>query len=241
MLLFSRILVKLSIFQTTCAIQEPIYNTTYDLTGLQSDLNSYITLENGSTYAFQICSKSSRKCNGQENVSACWTFPNQTEVILGLAENIFEFSNGQLNAKFVGEKCTTKPNQNFTLNVILQCQYATGDPITLSQVCLLYLLADIINAILKTPFFFQQDECDTFLVFRSEKACQSVAKKTKCDIQVNKNWRVDLASLSKENRVSNSTEDGEFLINICNPVIFGPGALCPPGSSVCFHDKKKNV
>jgi len=48
----------------------------------------------------------------------------------------------------------------------------------------------------------------------------------------------DLLPLSENNYRTTNRQGSIFIINVCKPVLYGPSAMCPPGSSICLFDSK---
>lgn len=58
-------------------------------------------------------------------------------------------------------------------------------------------------------------------------------------IQLSKNKELNLGQFPRNNMmVVDGPPQTKFIVNICNPVIYGPTAECPPDTHVCLYDEQ---
>ncbi|XP_017052516.1 cation-independent mannose-6-phosphate receptor isoform X2 [Drosophila ficusphila] len=210
-----------------CQIKEPIYGTTFDFSGLRSDLAHVVESvgNGGDKFEFNICGNLSRTCNGESNVAACLKKQGK-EYILGRQHELF-YDNGTMYLKYKsGAKCEngTASNPNYQFHVMLNCDYTLdARPMHI------------------TPY--ANDACSFYMIYETPLACLPIPdalQSNSCSVRDSKsNGTFDLMSLSDSNYRTSNRHDAFFLINVCKPVLYGKNSMCPPGSSVCLFNPKE--
>jgi hypothetical protein len=109
---------------TNCQLQEPLYGQKFDLRPLMSDLGHSVMTPSSDLITFNVCGKMKRLCANQTDVKACMKKPNGREIVMGYEENLF-LTDGRIHFNFTGERCNA--NQNYTINLILNCDYDTHE------------------------------------------------------------------------------------------------------------------
>ncbi|GAB0099787.1 cation-independent mannose-6-phosphate receptor [Sergentomyia squamirostris] len=216
----STALDKLEVTGVGCKVIEPIYNSTFDLETLHTDLSHAVSLGKKDSVEFNLCGTMSKKCNGSSGVGAC-LFKGNKEYILG-EEHSLKLSNGRFHFEFSGEKCSSQ--KNFTLSVMLQCESTpVRDPISVDKRS-------------------QKDNCSYAVIYRTKLACSPTEPKPldSCSVSLNAYTTFNLYSLGNANHIVDDRNGGTFLINICRPVQWDLDAMCPPGSGVCFVNRSEN-
>uniref|UniRef100_A0A7G3ADR9 Putative cation-independent mannose-6-phosphate receptor n=1 Tax=Lutzomyia longipalpis TaxID=7200 RepID=A0A7G3ADR9_LUTLO len=205
---------KLEVTGDGCKVTEPIYNSTFDLGSLQSDLGHSVNLGKDKI-EFNLCGAVSKSCNGTTGVGACLHAKGKDKV-LGM-EHTLKLSNGRFHFDFSGEKCSA--SKNYSLSVILQCDYTP----------------------VKDPFSAKRssDGCTYVVMYRTKIACTPTSAKPldSCSIPLNSFTTINLYPLAMVNHVVDDRNGGTFLINICRPVLWDLDAMCPPGTGVCFVNR----
>ncbi|XP_037721567.1 cation-independent mannose-6-phosphate receptor isoform X1 [Drosophila subpulchrella] len=209
-----------------CKIKEPIYGSTFDFSGLHSDLAHVVesVSNGGDKFEFNICGNLSRTCNGESNVAACLKKQGK-EYIIGRQHELF-YNNGKMYLEYKGgAKCDngTASNPNYQLHVQLTCDYTLdAQPMHI------------------TPY--ANNACSFYISYETPLACLSIPdalQSNSCSVRDTKsNGTFDLMPLSDSNYRTSNRQDAFFLINVCKPVLYGENSMCPPGSSICLYNPK---
>ncbi|XP_033167197.1 cation-independent mannose-6-phosphate receptor isoform X3 [Drosophila mauritiana] len=217
---------QLKFSTTECKLKEPIYGSTFDFSGLHSDLAHVVKSMNngGDQFEFNICGNLSRTCNGESNVAACLKRQGK-EYILGRQHELF-YNNGNMYLKYKsGAKCDngTADNPNYQLNIRLYCDYTLdAQPMHI------------------TPY--ANEACSFYISYRTPLACLSIPEglqSNSCRVGDTKsNGTFDLMPLSDSNYRTSNRQGAFFVINVCKPVLYGENSMCPAGSSICLFDSK---
>lgn len=205
-------------------VKEPIYNNTFNFTKLKSTTEHFVNDETqNEMFTFNVCGVSTRKCNNQ-TAAACLRQKNGKEIILGYTDQLL-WKNGRIHFAYQGEKCDGNPALNYTLNVLLQCDYRG-------------VQKDFI-----TVFPRGHDEnkqCEFTIVYRTSASCMGIpenVKNAKCIVSDKNGHSFNLNPLgNSNNEVDKYGTDESFIINICKPVLYGHDSMCPAGSSICFKN-----
>nr|NP_733168.2 lysosomal enzyme receptor protein, isoform A [Drosophila melanogaster]AAN14088.2 lysosomal enzyme receptor protein, isoform A [Drosophila melanogaster]AAV80293.1 lysosomal enzyme receptor protein [Drosophila melanogaster] len=217
---------QLKFSTTECKLKEPIYGSTFDFSGLHSDLAHVVKSMNigGDQFEFNICGNLSRTCNGESNVAACLKRQGK-EYILGRQHELF-YNNGNMFLKYKsGAKCDngTADKPNYQLHVMFSCDYT--------------LDAQPMHV---TPY--ANEVCSFYISYRTPLACLSIPEglqSNSCRVGDTKsNGTFDLMPLSDSNYHTSNRQGAFFVINVCKPVLYGENSMCPAGSSVCLFDSK---
>lgn len=123
------------------------------------------------------------------------------------------WNNGQIRFSYSGEKCDDK--NNYTLNVILHCDYSETKN-------------DFLGV------FHYDDQCEVNIIFRTPKACMKIplnVQNAKLFAKTSTNKSINLSPLKSSNHQATSSK-GTFVIGF--PIMYGHDLLCEAGSSVCF-------
>uniref|UniRef100_A0A6B2ECL8 Putative lysosomal enzyme receptor protein isoform d n=1 Tax=Phlebotomus kandelakii TaxID=1109342 RepID=A0A6B2ECL8_9DIPT len=212
-------LENLEITGSGCNLTEPIYNTTFDLSDLHSELSHVVTLENKDSIDFNLCGSLSKTCNGSTGIGACLTTKGK-EMALG-QEHTLKLTNGRFHFDFSGTKCPSSSDKNLTLTVILQCDYSPiKDPIRVQK---------------------SSNSCSYIVIYRTKLACIPSSSKPldSCSAPLSSFTTINLYPLANVNHVVDDRNRGTFLINICRPVLWDFDAMCPPGTGVCFVNRSE--
>ncbi|XP_032576384.1 cation-independent mannose-6-phosphate receptor isoform X3 [Drosophila sechellia] len=217
---------QLKFSTTECKLKEPIYGSTFDFSGLHSDLAHVVKSMNngGDQFEFNICGNLSRTCDGESNVAACLKRQGK-EYILGRQHELF-YNNGNMYLKYKsGAKCGngTADNPNYQLHIRLYCDYTLdAQPMHI------------------TPY--ANDACSFYISYRTPLACLSIPEglqSNSCRVGDTKsNGTFDLMPLSDSNYRTSNRQGAFFVINVCKPVLYGENSMCPAGSSICLFDSK---
>ncbi|XP_039495375.1 cation-independent mannose-6-phosphate receptor isoform X2 [Drosophila santomea] len=215
---------QLQFSTTECKIKEPIYGSTFDFSGLHSDLGHVVkSVSNGDDqFEFNICGNLSKTCNGESNVAACLKKQGK-EHVLGVQHELF-YNHGKMYLKYKsGAKCDngTAEIANYQLHVRLICDYTLdAQPITATA----------------------NDGCSFYISYRTPLACLSIPdglQSNSCRVGDTKsNGTFDLMPLSDSNYRTSNRQGAIFVIKVCKPVLYGENSMCPAGSSVCLFNNK---
>ncbi|KAG5670292.1 hypothetical protein PVAND_000568 [Polypedilum vanderplanki] len=204
-----------------CSVTETIGNYTFNFTELSSDFGYHIdgNAEDMGKYSFNLCKPLSRKCNNQ-TAAACLKNVDGKEIIIGYDSTSKLFWNdGQIRFSFIGEKCNKL--ENYTLNVILQCDYAETKN-------------DFLGV------FHDDSECEVTILMRTPKACLEIpenVKNAKMYVTSPNGKILNFNALKSSNHIINGPNDGTFIIGF--PITYEHGILCEAGSSICYVDKNE--
>lgn len=188
------------------------------MNSLQSSLGHDFIFDHGH-YKINACGPNIACTSQNSSVSACEIQKDNKTIVLGYESKLI-WENGRLTLNFTGEKCND--SENYTLTTILLCDY------------------DAIN--MKYPIQVvpkvNTKDCHTFAHWHTDVAClPKYSTKNNCIVKT-KNNEIDLNQLDSMNHKVMSGSDGSyFLINLCQPVLYGIGSTCPLGSSVCYVDQ----
>ena len=207
-----------------CSVQEPIYNYTFNFTKLRSTTEHFINDEsNDEMFTFNVCGISTRKCNNQ-TAAACLRKRDGNEIVLGYIDKLL-WNNGRIHFAYQGEKCAGNPALNYTLNVLLQCDYRG-------------VQKDFITVFPRGHDGVKQ--CEFTAVYRTSASCMDIpenVKNAKCIVKDKNGHSFNLNPLGNtNNEVDRSGTDDTFIINICKPVLYGHDSMCPAGSSICLKN-----
>ncbi len=198
-------------------MKEPTYGSTFDFNELRSSLAKTLLDESTKNrLTFNLCGKSSKKCNGQD-VFACLDLHNPkdagvTQKILGYDQKMI-WEDGRLHFESTGESCGTG-SKNYSLTILMECSYSLAEK--------QYSLYPTVK-----------DQCNLIVHFKTEKACLEVpgnVKNAKC---FGKNF--DLVPLGNQNfQVKAGKSKDLFYIGLCQPTLYGHNLQCPKGSTICL-------
>lgn len=224
-----------------CIVREPLYNATFDLTGLKS--TQTFSHPGQGDFTFNMCEGTvPQKCNGMSGTGACFKAAgSKKEVILGYASADAVMTDSTINFDYVGEKCEEDATKNYTLRVIAECDYNIEvDPITLIQV-------GHESSILKNKTHnyktcpFQRTNCEFLVRYRTTKACMQTTTKPQCQFDILDQSRTfNLEQLSRGNQRVQYRDSMSFIVSVCRPVIYTATSRCPPDTNICVYDKKKD-
>ncbi|KAH8383044.1 hypothetical protein KR009_006457, partial [Drosophila setifemur] len=213
-----------------CKLKEPVYGSTFDFTGLHSDLAHVVdSLGNGADkFEFNVCGNLTKTCNGENNVAACLKREGK-EYILGRQHEL-HYNKGRMYLEYKnGAKCEngTKENPDYRFHVLLSCDYTIdAQPMHI------------------TPY--ANDACSFYVTYETPTACLAIPdaqQSNSCSVSdTRSNGIFDLMPLSDSNYRTSNRQGAFFVINVCKPVLYGENSMCPPGSSICLFDPKaKNL
>ncbi|CAO1430533.1 unnamed protein product [Diamesa serratosioi] len=210
-----------------CTVKEPIYNHIFNFTKLKSTTEHFVNDETqNEMFTFNVCGVSTRKCNN-ETAAACLRQPHGKEIILGYTDQLL-WNNGRIHFAYTGEKCAGNPAINYTLNVLLQCDYRE-------------VQKDFITVF---PRGHDKDkQCEFTAVYRTSSSCMDLpenVKSAKCLVTDNNGHTLNLNPLGNtNNEIEKAGSDEIFIISICKPVLYGHDSMCPAGSSICFKNSSE--
>lgn len=205
-----------------CSVKEPIYNYTFNFTKLRSTTEHFVNDEtNNEMFTFNVCGVSSRKCNNQ-TAAACLRKRDGSEIVLGYTDKLL-WNNGRIHFAYQGEKCAGDTTLNYTLDVLLQCDYRG-------------VQKDFITVFPRV----RANQCAFTAVYKSPSSCVDVpdnVKNAKCIAKDKNGHSFNLNPLGNtNNEVEKTGSHDMFIINICKPVLYGHESMCPAGSSICFKN-----
>ena len=129
--------VPFSLKSPQCILKEPRYNGTFDLSGLQSTHAHTYSVPHAGDFTFNLCGGvNPTTCNGVAGTGACFKdAATGKERILGYASSNPVMRDSIIYFTFAGEKCAEKTDKNYTMEVMVECDYANEpDPISLIRV-----------------------------------------------------------------------------------------------------------
>uniref|UniRef100_A0A8D8IFW6 Cation-independent mannose-6-phosphate receptor n=1 Tax=Culex pipiens TaxID=7175 RepID=A0A8D8IFW6_CULPI len=198
-----------------CLVQEPLYNITFNLTTLDSDLVHHIKSDIGETFTFDVCDHLKRPCNGVSGGAACLLRQDKSEVLLA-RESTLQLIDGRLHFNFSGgDAC--RNGKNYSLDIILMCSYSP-EPEPMSVV----------------PY--SDDQCNYFIFWRTKHACAPLPERVRaneCAVRDASGHVFNLLPLSQLNHRVPDRNGSHFSVTACKPVHYGHMTMCPIGSSVC--------
>lgn len=135
---------------------------------------------------------------------------------LGFEDKLY-WNDGSIRFSFEGEKCDDK--HNYSMNVMLHCDYSDTKN-------------DFLGA------FHESGQCEANLFLRTPLACLPKPPHmiSKCFVKNSNGEVFDFTSLSNANHLSAGPNGTNFMIGVCNPILYGHEAACEAGTSVCHHD-----
>ncbi|XP_055522512.1 cation-independent mannose-6-phosphate receptor [Wyeomyia smithii] len=206
-----------------CVIKEPLYNTTFNLSGLNSDLAHHATSDINEKFIFDVCDQLDTKCHGVSGGAACLRRRNGTEILLGIKSTL-QFVDGRLHFNFSGgERC--REDKNYTFDIILMCSYGVE--------------TEPMNVV---PY--SEDQCNYFMFWTTQLACAPLpdrVKNNECAVKDATGHTFNLLPLSHVNHHVSDRNGSHFFVTICKPVHYGHMTMCPPGVSVCYvNDTEEN-
>lgn len=208
---------SLVLTSTNCLVQEPLYNITFNLTSLDSDLVHHIKSDIGETFTFDVCDHLKRPCNGVSGGAACLLRQDKSEVLLG-RDSVLLLTDGRLHFNFTGGQTCSKDGKNYSLEIILMCSYST-EPEPMSVV----------------PY--SDDQCKYFIFWRTKHACAPLPERVRsneCAVKdPTSGFVFNLLPLSQLNHRVPDRNGSHFSVTACKPVHYGHMTMCPIGSSVC--------
>ncbi|CAG9806497.1 unnamed protein product [Chironomus riparius] len=201
--------------QQKCAVIEPVRNFTFDFNEIVSELGYHINGDddNLGQYFFNLCKPLSRKCKNQTVAACLIKHRSKEEVIIGYDSKLY-WNDGQIRLSYVGEEC--KDKINFTLNVMLHCDYQNNKN-------------DFLGV------FHLEDQCEINIFMKTPKACLPVPdniKSAKMFVKTLSNKTLNFNALKSSNHIAEKSSDGSFVIGF--PILYSHDVMCEAGSTVCF-------
>jgi insulin-like growth factor 2 receptor len=138
----------------------------------------------------------------------------------GYGEQKLFWNDGSFRFSYTGQKCNS--THNYTLTVLLMCDYDTNSHNNLGV-------------------FHHGDSCDIVSVMHTSSAClpkSETYKNTKCFLKNGAGQILNFESLRNTNHRIERPDGKEFIISICDPVLYNHESACEAGSSVCLFDSK---
>lgn len=118
-----------------CTFKEPLYNGTFDLTGLKSEHAHTYSLPGTGDFTFNMCEGTNpMTCNGTSGTGACLKeSATGKEHVLGLKSADAVMKDSTIYFNYEGEQC--QGEQKYKLEIIAECDYNNElDPISLIKV-----------------------------------------------------------------------------------------------------------
>lgn len=203
---------RMEITGNKCTIPTPL--GAYYLGSLYSEQDKVNVLSSGKMLKYNLCGNLHSSCNKFLNASAC-IYNGKEELIVGWSNANAEYSNGNLNLKYIGDRCTSI-NKKASLTFTFYCTF-------LSQ-----------NVIFKEV----EKDCTFAVTIFDRSACLNKEIKD-CKIRT-ENKFYDLSPLARydKNYVVTDTNSAnvKFYINVCAPLISAPDLLCPVNSMICRRE-----
>ncbi|XP_063706926.1 cation-independent mannose-6-phosphate receptor [Culicoides brevitarsis] len=203
----------------SCLITDPHLNSTFDFTTLHSDLG-HIFKHDNLTFKINVCNNDLNCSKYETPVAACEIQPDSHEVVLGYKSTL-TWDDGRISFDFEGEQCTA--TEKYSLKTVLLCSYR--------------MQREPIRVMPKTP-----DSCKTFAYWMTEAACHPrYNDRSLCVMKGRDGKEINLNQLYEMNhKVTAGDGISHFLINLCQPVMYGINSTCPRDSSICFVDQKES-
>ncbi|XP_058444007.1 cation-independent mannose-6-phosphate receptor [Malaya genurostris] len=205
-----------------CAVKEPLYNITFNLSALNSDLAHHATSDINERFIFDVCDQLDIKCNGVTGGAACLRRKDGTEVQLG-RKSTLQLVDGRIHFNFTGgEPC--QKGRNYSFDIILMCSY-TMEPESMSVV----------------PY--SSDQCNYFMFWSTKLACAplpDIVKNNECSVKDATGYVFNFLPLSHVNHHVPDRNGSHFFVTACKPVHYGHMTMCPLGSSVCYVNKTED-
>lgn len=129
------------------------------------------------------------------------------------------WNEGLLRFAFEGEKCDDK--RNFTMNLILSCDY------------------DARNEVM--GMFHDSEKCEAHAFLPTPLACLETPKNLlnpSCMVKSPSGETFNFTPLMNSNHRAAGKNGTIFTIGVCNPVLYTHEAACEPGTSICLFDRK---
>uniref|UniRef100_A0A0P6IVT0 Putative cation-independent mannose-6-phosphate receptor n=1 Tax=Aedes aegypti TaxID=7159 RepID=A0A0P6IVT0_AEDAE len=207
---------SLALIGENCIVTEPLYNITFNLTALDSELAHHVKSDINERFLFDVCDHLKNPCNGISGGAACLYRNNQTQVLLGM-QSTLQLTDGRLHFNFTGgEPC--RNGRNFSLDIILMCSYSTvQEPLSVIP--------------------YSTDQCGYFMFWTTKLACAPLPDRVKtneCAVKDETGYTFNLLPLSHLRYHVPDRSGSHFFVTACKPVHYGHMTMCPPGSSVCF-------
>ncbi|XP_055588262.1 cation-independent mannose-6-phosphate receptor isoform X2 [Uranotaenia lowii] len=213
---------SLSLTGENCILREPLYNNTFNLKGLDSELAHHISSDINDVFIFDVCDHLKVKCNGIENATACLRRKKGGEQVLAM-ESSLHLLDGRIHFNFSGGQ-SCKNGKNFSLDILMMCSYTpVGVPLTVIP--------------------YTQDQCNYFMFWTSPLVCLPLPEKVKqneCSVKDASGHVFNLLPLSHLNHHVPDRNGSHFFVAACKPVHYGHMTMCPPGSSVCHVNKAED-
>ncbi|KXJ84296.1 hypothetical protein RP20_CCG013618 [Aedes albopictus] len=199
-----------------CIVTEPLYNITFNLTSLDSELAHHVKSDINEQFLFDVCDHLKNPCNGISGGAACLKRNNNTQVLLG-RESKLQLTDGRLHFNFTGgEPC--RNGRNYSLDIILMCSYeSVPEPLSVIP--------------------YSADQCGYFMFWTTNLACAPLSDRVKaneCAVKDESGYTFNLLPLSHLRYHVSDRNGSHFFVTACKPVHYGHMTMCPPGSSVCF-------
>lgn len=207
--------IKKDVQGEKCAVIEPVRNFTFDFTEIISELGYHINGadDNLGQYFFNLCKPLNRKCKNQTVAACLIKHRSKEEVIIGYDSKLY-WNDGQIRLSYVGEEC--KDKTNYTLNVMLHCDYQNNKN-------------DFLGA------FHLEDQCEVNIFMKTPKACLPIpdnVKNAKMFVKTPSNKTLNFNALKSSNHI---VSGGSFVIGF--PILYSNDVMCEAGSTVCFINK----
>ncbi|CRL07115.1 CLUMA_CG020112, isoform A [Clunio marinus] len=205
-----------------CKVTEPIYNYTFDLSPLRSELGYHISSnDQPELFMFNVCGSLPKKCNNQSVLACVTNHSGEQNKIFGFKEKLL-WNDGSLRLSYVGEKCGST-GKNFSMNILLHCDYSDTK-------------SDFLGV------FHESNSCEANVVMRTPYACLPIPnemKDVKCSVESPSGDVFNFNLLRNSNHIAKGPNGTRFVIGICNPILYGHEAGCEEGTSVCQHKQNE--
>ncbi|XP_008550594.1 cation-independent mannose-6-phosphate receptor [Microplitis demolitor] len=192
-----------------------------------SDTNRDYVLHHESTnetIKFQLCKPLTTKCNGVD-VAGC-LLRGKEEIILGRVPDV-KHEDGRISFNYIGELCGDKVY--YTFNVVMICDFQAENSYP-------------------ELFPYGQKHCNFYAEWKTKVACgynfDASIHSVECKVTDNNTKNsYDLGSLKKtsDNYIIPINEKSSIILNICHPVVFGNGVVCPLNSAVCLRNNTNSI
>lgn len=134
--------------------------------------------------------------------------------ILGYDSKLY-WNDGQIRLDFIGEKCNKEADKNYTLTVLLHCDYAETKN-------------DFLGV------FHDDNQCEITILLRTPKACFEIpenVRNAKMFATTSTKKLLNFNALKSSNHVINDPVKGTFIFGF--PIVYEHNALCEGGTSIC--------
>uniref|UniRef100_A0A336L4R6 CSON004175 protein n=1 Tax=Culicoides sonorensis TaxID=179676 RepID=A0A336L4R6_CULSO len=197
-----------------CTITDPNLDHTFNFSALHSELG-HVFKHGNTTYKMNVCQPDLKCSSYATPVSACEVV-NGTERVLGYNSSL-TWEDGRMSFDFVGEQCSE--TEKYNLKVILMCTYN------------LQKVQEPIRVMPKSD----PNKCNSIAYWETDLACLPKYQFRYGCILRSKN--IDMNQLYEMNhKVMAQDGKSHFLINVCEPVLYGINTTCPKDASICYVD-----